>query len=81
MIRRTLFAIALAAACALAYIERVPEPAEEKIAPTRWGCSSGQHRCYWDKQQDYAVSPKAQEVQIALYKWGCRPVCYKPDHV
>lgn len=71
------FAITLAAAFALAYIERTPEPVEEKVAPTRWGCSPNQHRCYWE----YKPEVQQEQPKVALYKWGCRPICYKPDHV
>jgi len=62
--KKALFAIALASAFALAYIERVPvtEPNADKSAAYFWGNKKKK----WEKQHP----------ELANYRWGCHTKCY-----
>ncbi len=77
--KKVLLVAALFTAFGLAYIERVPEPAEEQVAPTRWGCKPAGRRCVWD----YKPEVKTEEPQVANYRWGgvCRHTCNRPQAV
>lgn len=76
--KKYILATALFTAFGLAYIERAPAIAEEKVAPTRWGCGQGQKRCVWDSPETYASykSAKRGSVQVAGYRWACHKKCY-----